>query len=139
MGATAFQVPKFMKAIVGSVSPEINQAIGNISDFKYIKFDDISSLKRQSLIDEMNVVTKHNYIDIFRKNKVERTQIVSIKEKGVIVTDIIIFSSTEKVTSAYYLKGHFDANKIRSLASEDGVDSFTNDIFKSYDGKANTQ
>ena len=63
----------------------------------------------------------------------------SVKEKGVIVTDIIIFSSNKKVTSAYYLQGHFDANKIKSLANEDSVDSFTNDLFKSYEGKANTQ
>ena len=36
LGTTSFQVPKFMKAIVGSISPEINQAIGNISDFKLL-------------------------------------------------------------------------------------------------------
>lgn len=139
MGATSFQVPKFMKTIVGSISPEINQAIGNISDFKYIKIENMNNLKRQSLIDEMNAITKQRYVDIFRKNEVDRTQIVSVKEKGVVVTDIIIFNSTADVSTAYYLQGHFDASKIRSLANEDGVDSLTNGLLKSYDSHTNTQ
>ena len=37
LGTTSFQVPKFMKAIVGSISPEINQAIGNISDTRHTR------------------------------------------------------------------------------------------------------
>ena len=132
LGATSFQVPKFMKAIVGSISPEINQAIGNISDFKFIKFENINSFKRQTLIDEMSAVTKHHYVDVFRKNEVDRTQIISVKEKDVVVTDVIIFNSTEQVTTAYYLQGHFDAGKIRSLANEEGIDSFTEGLMKSY-------
>lgn len=132
LGTTSFQVPKFMKAIVGSISPEINQAIGNISDFKFIKFENINAFKRQSLINEMNGVTKQKYIDVFRKNEVDRTQIISVREKGTEITDVIIFKSTVDVTSAYYLQGHFDANKIRKMANDGGVDSFTKGLLKSY-------
>jgi len=64
-----------MKAIVGSVSLEINQAIGNFLDFKSIKFENINSLKRQSLIKEMNVVTKQKYVDFFRKIEENITKI----------------------------------------------------------------
>ncbi len=127
-----------MKAVVGSISPEINQAIGNISDFKFIKFENANSFKRQTLINEMNAVTKHKYVDVFRKNEADRTQVISVKEKDIVVTDVIIFSSTEKVTTAYYLQGHFDAGKIRSLANEDGIDTFTNTLIKSYDSNKGT-
>ena len=58
-----------MKAIVGSVSLEINQPIGDFLDFKSIKFENINSLKRQSLIKEMNVVTKQKYVDVLERLK----------------------------------------------------------------------
>jgi len=58
-----------MKAIVGSNSLDINQAIGNFLDFKFIKFESINSLKRQSLIKEMNVVTKQKYVDVLERLK----------------------------------------------------------------------
>ena len=132
MVATSFHVPKFMKAVVGNISPEINKAIGNISDFKFIKFENINNVKRQGLISEMNAVTKYKYVDVFRKNEKNRTQIISVKEKGVVATDVIIFNSTQEITAAYYLQGHFDANKIKSLANENNIDDFTNGLLKFY-------
>lgn len=138
IGATSFQVPNFMKALVGGISPEINQAIGNISDFKYITFENINDLKRQNLINEMNAVTKQKYVDVYRKHEDDRTQMVSVKEKGVVVTDIIIFNSTKEVTSAYYLQGHFDAGKVQSLIKEEGVDNLTKGLVKTYSDNLKT-
>ena len=34
MGATSFQVPNFMKAVLSNISPEVKHAIGNIADLK---------------------------------------------------------------------------------------------------------
>lgn len=132
IGATSFQVPKLMKPLIGSISHEVGQAIGHISDFKFIKFENIDDLKRQALINEMNAVTKRKYVDVFRKNKIENTQIIAVKEKGTAVTDIVIFNSNEKVTITFYLKGLFDAAKIRRLAEEKGFDSLTNSLLQSY-------
>ncbi|MDB0041025.1 DUF4252 domain-containing protein, partial [Algibacter sp.] len=57
-GTTLFQVPNFMKAVLSNISPEVKHAIGNISDFKYIKFEKVDTLRRQNLIAEMSAVTK---------------------------------------------------------------------------------
>ena len=135
VGTTSFQVPNFMKAVLDNLSPNIKNAVGNISDFKFIKFENINTFKRQNLINEMNTVTNNGYLDVFRKNEVDNTRIISVKEVGVVVTDAIIFKSTETETTAYYLQGNFDPEKIRSFANEDTFNTFSNSLMQSYQSK----
>ncbi|WP_159017981.1 DUF4252 domain-containing protein [Algibacter sp. L3A6] len=137
VGTTSFQVPNFMKAVLSQISPEVKHAIGNISDLKFIKFDALSKFKRESLIAEMNAVTNSGYTDVFRKNDVVNTRIISVKELGVVVTDAIIFNSTENETTAYYLQGNFDPEKIKSLADEDAFGEFSNSLMQSYNTNIN--
>lgn len=137
MGATSFQVPNFMKAVLSNISPEVKHAIGNISDFKYIKFENLGALKRQSLISEMNAVTNNGFTDVFRKNDLANTRIVSVGEVGVVVTDVIIFNSTEIETTAYYLQGNFDPDKIKSFANEETFNTFSNHLIQSYQNNLN--
>lgn len=132
VGTTSFQVPNFMKALLSQISPEVNQAIGNVSDLKFIKFDALNKFKRESLIAEMNAVTNSGYTDVFRKNDIGNTRIISVKELGVVVTDAIIFNSTENETTAYYLQGSFDPEKIKSFADEDAFNEFSNSLMQSY-------
>ena len=132
MGATSFQVPNFMKAVLSNISPEVKHAIGNISDFKYIKFEKVDALTRQNLIAEMSAVTNRGFTDVFRKNEVDQTRIISVREFGAIVTEAIIFNSTKTETTAYYLQGNFDPDKIKSFADEDTFNSFSNDLMQSY-------
>ncbi|WP_345162962.1 DUF4252 domain-containing protein [Algibacter aquimarinus] len=137
LGVTSFQVPNFMKAVLSNISPQVKHAIGNISDFKYIKFENINTFKRQSLITEMNAVTKNGFTDVFRKNDVTNTRIISVGEVGVVVTDVIIFASTETETTAYYLQGNFDPEKIKSFANEETFDAFSNDLLQMYQTNLN--
>jgi len=132
MGTTSFQVPNFMKAVLSNISPEVKNAIGNISDFKYIKFEKVGALRRQNLIAEMSAVTNNGFTDVFRKNEVDNTRIISVRELGAVVTDAIIFNSTETETTAYYLQGNFDPDKIKSFADEDTFNTFSNDLIQSY-------
>lgn len=132
MGTTSFQVPNFMKAVLSNISPEVKNAIGNISDFKYIKFEKVGALRRQNLIAEMSAVTNNGFTDVFRKNEVDNTRIISVRELGVVVTDAIIFNNTETETTAYYLQGNFDPDKIKSFANEDTFNTFSNDLIQSY-------
>lgn len=132
MGATSFQVPNFMKAVLSNISPEVKHAIGNISDFKYIQFKKIDVLRRQNLIAEMSAVTKSGFTDIFRKNELDNTRIISVRELGAVVTDVIIFNSTETETTAYYLQGNFDPDKIKSFTDETTFNNFSNDLMQSY-------
>ena len=137
ISTTSFQVPNFMKALLSNISPEVKDAIGNIADFKYIKFNKINSFKRQSLINEMNTVTKNGFTDIFRKNEIDKTRIISVKEVGFVVTDAIIFNSTETETTAYYLQGNFDPEKIKLFADEDAFNTFSNNLMQAYQANIN--
>ncbi|MCL5128763.1 MULTISPECIES: DUF4252 domain-containing protein [unclassified Algibacter] len=132
MGTTSFQVPNFMKSVLSQISPELNNTIGNISDLKFIKFDALNKFKRESLIAEMNAITNGGYTDVFRKNDVSNTRIISVKELGAVVTDAIIFNSTENETTAYYLQGNFDPEKIKSFANQNVFNEFSNSLMQSY-------
>ncbi|WP_396600411.1 DUF4252 domain-containing protein [Algibacter sp. R77976] len=137
MGTTSFQVPNFMKAVLSNISPEVKNGIGNISDFKYIKFENVDALKRQSLIAEMSAVTNGGFTDVFRKNELDNTRIISVIELGSVVTDAIIFNSTETEITAYYLQGNFDPEKIKSFTDEDTFNTFSTDLLQSYNTNLN--
>ncbi|MFI1743539.1 DUF4252 domain-containing protein [Thalassobellus sediminis] len=137
MGTTSFQVPNFFKAVLSNISPEVKSAIGNITDFKFIKFETINDLKRQTLIKEMNDVTNSGYTDVFRKNELNQTRIISFKEVGAIVTDAIIFNSTETETTAYYFQGNLNPDKIKSFEDESIFNTFSNNLMQSYKTNVN--
>ena len=132
IGATSFQVPNFMKAVLSNISPEVKSVIGNISDFKYIKLENINAVKRQSIIAEMNQITNTGFTDMFRKNELLNTRIISVREAGVVVTDAIIFNSNKTQTTAFYLKGNFDPEKIKSFADEDAFNKFSTELIQAY-------
>lgn len=128
IGVTSFQLPNFVKAVIGNVSPEVKGLIGNIADLKYMKFENPTPAKRLGLIQELNDVTNHGYIDMFRKNEASLTRMVSVKELGVILTDVILFKSSETETTAFYLKGKFDPEKVKALSDEAKFDDLSKQL-----------
>jgi len=137
MGVTSFQVPNFMKAVLGSISPEVSNVIGNITNLKYIKFENVSEAKRMSLINELNAVTNYGYTDMFRKNEVQATRIISVKELGVVLTDVILFNSNNTQTTAFYLEGKFDPDKIKTLSDPEKFESITGQLLNAYQTNLN--
>ena len=132
LGVTAFQVPNFMRALITSISPEINSLFGNVKDFKFITFNNISKTKQQTLIQEMDLVTANNFTDILRTNAVEKTKIISVIEDGDVVTKAIIFNSTLAKTSVFYLKGRFDPNKLKQLSETNQFENLSNKLIQNY-------
>lgn len=132
IGVTAFQVPNFMRALLTNISPEINNLFGNVKDFKFITFNNISKQKQNLLINEMNLVTDNNFTDMLRSNQPEKTKIVSVKEDGDVVTQAIIFNSTLAKTSVFYLKGRFDPNQIKKLSDENQFENLSNKLIQNY-------
>jgi len=137
LGATSFQVPNFMKAVLGSLSPEVSNVLGNITDLKYIKFDNISANKRTQLVQELNEVTNYGYTDMFRKNEVSETRVISVKEFGAVLTHVILFKSAEKQTSAFYLEGNFDPEKVKTLSEPEKFDTITSQLLQGYQSNLN--
>lgn len=137
IGATSFQVPNFMKAMLGVMNPEAKSIIGNLSDLKYINLTNVKELRRGSIIEEMNAVTNSGFIDMFRKNEIAQTRIISVKELGVVLTDVILFNSRGSEISAFYLKGRFDPEKIKALSDEETFDRVTTSLIQSYQTNLN--
>lgn len=137
IGATSFQVPNFMKAVLGSMSPEVSNVLGNITDLKYIKFENVPEAKRMSLVNELSEVTNYGYKDMFRKNELSATRIISVKELGVVLTDVILFNSNAKQTTAFYLEGKFDPEKIKTLSDPDKFDNITGQLLNAYQSNLN--
>ncbi|WP_298879059.1 DUF4252 domain-containing protein [uncultured Polaribacter sp.] len=138
LGVTAFQVPNFMRALLTNISPEINNLFGNVKDFKFITFKDISTTKQNTLIEEMDLVTANNFTDILRTNTVDKTKIISVKENGDVVTEAIIFNSTLAKASVIYLKGNFDPNKIKQLSETNQFEDLSNKLLQNYQPKTLT-
>ena len=137
VGATSFQVPNFMKAVLGSISPEVSSVLGNITDLKYIKLENVAKDKRFTLVEELNSVTNSGYKDMFRKNEELATRFISVKELGVVLTDVILFNSNEKQTTAFYLEGKFDPEKIKTLSDPEKFDNITNQLLNAYQSNLN--
>ncbi|WP_366941006.1 DUF4252 domain-containing protein [uncultured Polaribacter sp.] len=128
MGVTSFQIPKFMRGLLGTISPQVGSFFKNVQDLKFITFKDITSAKQLLLVEEINAITDENFTDMLRSNSLERTKIVSVKENGEVVTEAIIFNSTLAKTSAFYLKGQFDPEKLKHLAEANEFDNLSNSL-----------
>ncbi len=131
LGVTAFQVPNFMKAILSNISPEQNM-FDNLSDFKFITFNNSSTQYQKGLIDEMNIVASNKFTDMYRKNTIENTKIISVKEFGNVITEAIVFDSKPEKTTVFYLKGQFDPDKIRTFSDDNTFDNFSEKLQLEY-------
>lgn len=136
IGATSFHVPNFMKAVISVAIPETENVFTNLADLKYIKFENIASSKRDTIINEINSITNQGYKDVFRTNEKLTTRIIAVKEADVVLTDVILFDSNVTQTSAFYLKGAFNPSVIRALTDEAAYANFTQKLIQSYNSKA---
>jgi len=136
LGVTAFQVPSFMKTILSNISPKQNM-FDNLTDFKFITFDEMSTQNQKSLITEMNVVASNRFTDMFRRNTVDNTKIISVKEFGNVVTEAIVFDSRIEKTTIFYIKGQFDPNKIKAFSDDATLDDFSKNLQQQYQLKLN--
>ena len=132
VGVTAFQVPNFMRALLGSISPEMDGVFSNIHDFKFITFNKITPSKQLELIHQMNLVTATRYTDILRQNTPERTKILSVIEAGYVVKQAIVFNSTLEKTSVFYLKGSFDPNQLRKISETNQFEELSTKLLSNY-------
>jgi len=110
----------------------------SFNDFKFIIFNQISKAKQTELINEMSLVTANNFTDVLRKNTLEKTKILSVKENGDVVTQAIIFNSTLAKTSVFYLKGRFDPNRIKELSETNQFENLSSTLLQNYQTSPST-
>ncbi|MCM5663560.1 DUF4252 domain-containing protein [Galbibacter mesophilus] len=129
---TAVRVPKFMYSLLGSASPEVKDVMKNVSDIRYMNLPSSSSLKNQQINTEIDKITKSGYSDIFRKNNNENRSLLTVKEQGNTIKQIILHNSNGSNNSLLYLKGNFDAGKIRKMAEDDTFTEFNSILDNKY-------
>ena len=121
---SSFQVPSYLRTLIKNASPELNDIFKNVRDFKSISFTDCTAQQSAEINDEINMITK-NYTDVLRKNTEEKRSLVSVKEKGDVIKEIIIHTYKNNNHHILFLKGNFDPERIQSLANENEL----NDLY----------
>ncbi|MCF8715748.1 DUF4252 domain-containing protein [Joostella atrarenae] len=129
---TAVQVPKFMYSLIGNLSPEVDALINNVSDIRYMNIPGNTALRNQQINSEIDKITKSGYSDIFRKNTSDTQSLLTVKEKGNTIKEIILHNNKGANNSLLYLKGNFDADKIKKMAENDDFSNFNNLLDQKY-------
>ncbi|MCK5638367.1 MAG: DUF4252 domain-containing protein, partial [Flavobacteriaceae bacterium] len=113
---SSFQVPGYLKSILKNSSPEMNSLLKNVKDFKTISFSNCTPEQSEKITNDINQITK-NFTDIVRDNKENKKTLVSVKEKGDKIKEIIIHNNTNNNHKILFLKGNFDPNRISDLTN----------------------
>lgn len=114
---TSFQVPGYLRSLLRNASPELNSLFKNVKDFKSISFPKTTPLQSEQINKEIDYITRNN-TDMVRKNEGEERLLISVKEKGERIKQVIIYKNNGSKHHILYLKGNFDANRIKQLAEE---------------------
>ena len=113
----SFQVPRYLKSLVKNVSPELNNVFKNVSDFKTISFTNSTPQQDIQITEGINNITQ-NYTDVIRNNNADKKTLVSVKEKGDFIKEVLIHTHENNNHKIIFLKGNFDPNKIKSLIDD---------------------
>ena len=84
------------------------------------------------------MVAGNKYTDMFRKNTLENTKIISVKELGNVVTEAIVFDSKVDKTTVFYIRGQFDPDKIKTFTDDATFDDFSKKLQQEYQMNFNT-
>ncbi len=129
---TAIRVPQFMLALLTGISPEMNNMVAHVKDIRYIKLDNTSEIKSQMINKEMNLAMNNRYTEVFRQNDDLKRTLVSVKEKGSTVKEIVVFKNNGLNSTVLYMNGYFDPLKVRKAAKNSDFDSLTDFLLKEY-------
>jgi len=111
---SSFQVPGYLRSFIKNVSPEMNNVFKNVKDFKTISFTNCSPQQSQQIIEGVNNITQ-NYTDVIRNNNEEKKTLVSVKEKGDFIKEVLIHTDSNNNHRIVFLKGNFDPDRIKEL------------------------
>ncbi len=114
----AFRVPKFMFSLLGQISPGMNSLIGTTRDIRYMSFPSALPERTRFLNHEMDQVTGSSFIEVYRKNDDLKRNVVSVREKGNTVREILIYTNNNVNGSFLYFNGRFDPLRVRALAQD---------------------
>ncbi len=115
---TTFQVPGYLRSFLRNASPELHDLFKNVKDFRSISFKQTTPQKSEQIFHELNYITR-NYTDVVRKNEGDERFLISVKEKGDRIKEVIVYKNIKNKHNILYLKGNFNPERIRQLAEKD--------------------
>ena len=128
----AIRVPRVMLSLVSSISPEMNAMIGSTRDLRYMQFPSATDARTQYLNKQMNTITGNSFIEVFRKNDELKRNVVSIRERGNSVREILVYKNNNTTGSFLYFNGDFDPVKVKEMAEAGKFEDISKGLIKEF-------
>lgn len=131
----AIRVPRVMLSLVSSISPELDAMVGNTRDLRYMQFPSKTDTRTQYLNKQMNTITGNAFIEVFRRNDQLKRNVVSIREKGNAVREILVYKNDNLTGSILYFNGEFDPIKVKEMADAGKFENISDGLIKKFNLK----
>lgn len=128
----AIRVPKVMLSLVSSISPEMQAMVGNTKDLRYMQFPSKTEARTQYLNREMNSIVGNSFIEVFRRNDQLKRNVVSIRERGNSVKEILVYKNDNITGSFLYFNGDFDPVKVKEMAEAGKFEDISKGLIKQF-------
>lgn len=129
---TAVQVPRFMFAVLKGLSPEMNSVLGNVSDLRFIQLQPRDQSEEKNIQADINQLTNERFTDIFRKNDDFKRTLISVREVGNSIKEVIVHKTSGGKHTVLYMNGNFNPTTIREYAETGKFDNLTQSITQQY-------
>ncbi|SHI92659.1 DUF4252 domain-containing protein [Pseudozobellia thermophila] len=129
---TAVRIPRFMLSMIGNISPEMKTLVGNTKDLRYMQFPSATPERTSFLNKQMNGITGNSFIEVYRKNDNLKRNIISIRERGNAVKEILIYNNNNLNGSFLYFNGNFDPVKVRQMAQNEEFQNLGANLIDQY-------
>ena len=131
----AIRVPRVMLSLVSTISPEMQAMVGSTRDIRYMQFPSATEGRTQYLNREMNSITGNSFIEVFRKNDNLKRNVVSIRERGNSVREILVYKNDNATGSILYFNGDFDPVKVKEMAEAGKFENISEGLIKQFNAR----
>ncbi|MFD0861942.1 DUF4252 domain-containing protein [Sungkyunkwania multivorans] len=129
---SAVRVPVFMFSFLQGLSPEMNGLLNNVNDLRYMQLRDISLIESERINAEMSQIITDRFVEVYRKNDGLARTVYSVREKGDVIKEVIIYTNNGSRSTIVYLNGNFAPQTIRMMAKNDGFESLSSSLSRQY-------
>ena len=132
----AVRVPRFMFTLLSGISPEVNSLIGKTKDLRYMEFPSTTKDRTTYLNEQMNGITGNSFIEVYRKNDDQKRTVISIRERGDVVKEILVYNNDATKGSFLYFNGNFDPVQVREMVKNRDFDKLGDGLINQFSGTA---
>ncbi len=130
----AVRVPRFMFTLLSSISPETDALIGNTKDLRYMQFPSTTTERATYLNEQMMGITGSAFIEVYRNNDKEARNVISIRERGDVVKEILVYKNNSNKGSFLYFNGNFDPVQVQQMVKNRDFDKLGDGLINQFTG-----